>query len=380
MKRSISRVMTVAVALAVVCACGSTSSQQQGGKLAIKIGTPNELTGAIASVNGVEHGHATEVAAADINGSNRRVSISLEPMDTRSTVPDSVAAAQSYVADPSISAIVGLGYTPEAQAIAPILNQNGLPVIFLQVTQLPSPNKNLFTMAPSLVPILQVEVDQVLVANKVTKIGLIAQDTPGTKQLGADVIQADAEKRGITISDYELAGADETSFDLQITKVLASNPQAIGFYTLPAQGGLIVSKLRARGFKGILFGNNGSQTPGFEKVAGVAAEGVYAYALWDPSVANAEAKRVMALYRAKYPNDPANEPDYFAMQAWDAMHILAEAYAQAGSTDPAKVIKALSTGTFSGALGSNLRFVNGFMQLTGLTVQLHADGTTTVVK
>ena len=372
-------IATVAFGLVAIAGCGGTSPSggSSGSKIEVKIAAPLDLTGATAYV-GVEQGNATALAVDDINSTSKKVHMTATQKDVRSTVADATSVVQSFVADPGYSAFAGIAFTQEGQAVTPILQGDGRPAIFLQVTQIPNRPPNVFSMAAPRTKPTQQLVDKGLKAANVKTIGIVYQDQA---TLNTDVanIKSMATAGGMSVVDVEGSTLAETAFDTQVTKVLAANPDAVGIFALAPQTATVLTKLRARGFKGLTFGQPGALNPAMFKAAGPAAEGFESFTFWDPGVANAEAKRFLSLYSKKYPDQPP--PDSYALQAWDALHILDQVVEKIGSTDKAKIAKELQTETFSGATQDKMSFnSDGFILLDGLAVKAHADGTTTVLK
>jgi ABC-type branched-subunit amino acid transport system substrate-binding protein len=59
---------------------------------------------------------------------------------------------------------------------------------------------------------------------------------------------------------------------------------------------------------------------------------------------NAEAKKLVKLYEAKYDASP----NYYAAQVWDAFHMAADAVEKAGAHEPAKINKAMQSTDYKG--------------------------------
>jgi branched-chain amino acid transport system substrate-binding protein len=372
------RLLAVAGTLLIVTACGGSGPGGGGAStINLNLGVPMDLTGPIAFI-GVEQGNAAQLAADDVNKNNKKVHINVTIKDVRSSVADATSVIQSMVADPTITGFVGIAYTQEGQAVTPILKADGRPTMFLQVSAIPSRPANVFSFASPRHSPAQQLVDKGLKKAGVKTVSIIYQDQAS---LNTDVsnIKSMSAAAGMTVVDVQGSTLQETAFDTQVTKVVATNPDAVGVIALAPQTATVATKLRARGYKGIIFGQPGALTAAFFQAAGQAAEGVQIFTFWDKGIANAEATRFMKLYKAAYPN--ASEPDYYALQAWDAIHIMATAAEKVGGTDKAKLVQTLQTETFSGALQEKMQFnSDGFMVINGLAVKCHAGGLTEVLK
>lgn len=365
-------VLGCCLAALVAAGCGSSDKAATGGggKLDVQIGLVDSFTGPAAGT-AVAHQRGAELAAQQINATSKNVHVELVTKNDKGTPRDGVAAVQSLLSDKSIDALTGVSLSSTGVAMLPLVASDGRPSVFMQLATLPSRSDNVLSLAPSRGPLATMTIDKVVAPKGIKSVGLIWMQNP--------VLEADAQafrdalkKHGIPVVADQGASQTTSDFSSQITAVLSKNPDAIGLTCLPAASGTIVSQLRARGYKGMIFGQQAMDSEPFRKVAGGSAEGVDIFTFWDAAAANDQAKRFLSLYKQKYPNAPA--PDVFTAQGWDAVQAIAQAAERAGSTDKDKLNAALKAAPFDGVEQEQIGFgSDGFAKLTGYVVQLKGD-------
>ncbi|MCE1197144.1 ABC transporter substrate-binding protein, partial [bacterium] len=85
------------------------------------------------------------------------------------------------------------------------------------------------------------------------------------------------------------------------------------------------------------------------------SKNVMLYGMWSNAMneTNAQSKKFYDAYVKKYREEPAT---YFALLAYDAVHILANGIKAAGTTDTAALVKALEATKYASALGETITF------------------------
>jgi branched-chain amino acid transport system substrate-binding protein len=371
--RVLSAIGAVAVALSVAACASSTGSGSGGGTTQVVIGFPDDLTG-INAFAGIEQARAAELAVKKLNSEGGKYQFSLKEVDTKSTTAGAVAAVRQLTSDRSVKAIAGIAQTQSALAAMPAIVQSKLPSIMLQVTELTGRGPNVFSMAPSNVPVQQNMVNLLAEpARKVTKLAIIWTQEPTTQSIQESLVK-DVAGTGISIVANEGVATTATDVSPQVSRVMKANPDAVAIEGKPVPAGTMAAQLRSAGFKGLLFGQQGIANASFLKTAGDAANGVMFTAFWDPSIANQQAKDFIQSFKKANPTLPT--PDVFALQAWDAVNMIGTATRSAG-TDASALTKAISSTTFDTALQDKLQFgPDGFAKLNGHIIQFGANGAT----
>jgi branched-chain amino acid transport system substrate-binding protein len=153
---------------------------------------------------------------------------------------------------------------------------------------------------------------------------------------------------GGQVVDQQRYNAGDTDLTAQMSSITKSKPDIIfapGFYTTAP---LVARAVKQSGFKGILIGSDGWDSPDLLEGGSEPFEGVYfANHFWagskDPLV-----RKFVSNYRAKY----GVEPDAGAATAYDAARMLFDAFKRAKSNEKSAIRDALAqTKNFPGVTG-----------------------------
>ena len=144
----------------------------------------------------------------------------------------------------------------------------------------------------------------------------------------------------------------DTDYSVQIEhiKALAPQPDVLYIAAMPNDIPTIVKQLRAAGVMLPVVGGDGYDTPDLLAV-GAAANNVYysTHALVNSDQSSPALKAFSERYKAAYKTNPSA----FSALGYDAVMLIGDAIKRAGSSDPAKIQKALEeTTNFAGLTGS----------------------------
>ena len=143
---------------------------------------------------------------------------------------------------------------------------------------------------------------------------------------------------GVDVVARETFSTHDTTFTDPLTRIEASNPQAVFVSALGAEQSEILIQAREVGI--------GSDIPFLVPVmsqaelqaAGDAAEGAISFISWASAAATPGNHDFVRNYRTTYDSEPST----WAAQSYAALHILAEAIAGAGSTDASAIRDAMA--------------------------------------
>jgi branched-chain amino acid transport system substrate-binding protein len=170
---------------------------------------------------------------------------------------------------------------------------------------------------------------------------------------GYDVFKKALEDQKIPTTTTETFSTGDVDFKAQLTKIKGTNPDAIMLSALYAEGGPIVAQARQLGITLPIVGGNGMNSPKlFELAPGAASDNIWVGSAWSMDNSTPENTKFIAAYKARY---NAN-PDQFAAQAYDGMHIASVALKKVQLTgdlakDRAAVRDALVNVEWVGATG-----------------------------
>lgn len=313
----------------------------------VKLGVVFGLTGSAAQY-GVTQQQGVLLAVEEINESGYLGESTLIALveDGGSDREASIAAMTKLVDQDEVSIVLGPTLSSQAFGADPIAAEAGVPVIGVSNTA-----TGLTTMNND------DELDQFIFRNSLPESGVIpntvatAVEVLGIEKVavlygddddftfsGYEVFVDSLEELGVEILTEETFSRGTLDFDVQLTNILAEEPDAIVVSALVAEAVPIVTQARQKGYEGPIVGGNGFNTPALISQSGESSEGVIVGAAWNiinPSPLNiAFSEAYTELY-----NSP---PDQFATQAYVGAWLAATAIRCADSDDPLAVRDALA--------------------------------------
>ena len=153
------------------------------------------------------------------------------------------------------------------------------------------------------------------------KVAVIYGNDDAFTKNGYDVFKTTLDAQKIQVTDTETYAKGDVDFKAQLTKIKASNPDAIVCSCLAEEAANIILQTRTLGMKQPFIGGNGFNSPKLFEIAKGAAENSMMGSPWSADNMAPANKAFIAAYKVKF----GGEPDQFAAQAYDAMHIVADA-------------------------------------------------------
>ena len=184
------------------------------------------------------------------------------------------------------------------------------------------------------------------------KVAVIYGNDDAFTKNGYDVFKSTLETQKIQVTDTETYAKGDVDFKAQLTKIKASNPDAIVCSCLAEEAANIILQTRSLGMKQPFIGGNGFNSPKLFEIAKDAAENSIMGSPWSSENTAPANKAFIAAYKAKF----NAEPDQFAAQAYDALYVVADALKKVKLTgtldkDRAAVRDALPAVKLDGATG-----------------------------
>ena len=162
------------------------------------------------------------------------------------------------------------------------------------------------------------------VAIKQAKIGKVAvlygNDDVFTKS-GYDAFKKALEDLKIAVTTTETFAKGDVDFKAQLTKIKASNPDAIVLSALIAEGAPIMVQARQLGINLPFIGGNGMNSVKIFDLAKEKSDNLWVGSPWSLSNQTDANRHFIVAYTQKY----KSAPDQFGAQAFDAVHIVATA-------------------------------------------------------
>ena len=332
----------------LTAACGAEKAPQEQG---IKVGFYGALTGptatfALSGKNGVT------LAVEEVNraGGVLGKQITLLTEDDRGEATEAASVVSKLITRDHVVALIGEQASSRTLAAAPIAQSYGVPMITPTSTNIEVTKKGDYIFRACFIDSYQGQAIATFARkNLKAETAAILIDSRSDYSVGlAEEIRRDFTALGGRVVSEMKYSEGDSDFSAQLTALRPEKPDVLfvpGYYT---DAGLIARQARSLGLKATLLGADGWDSPKLVEIGGAAAEGSYFannFSVEDPSPA---VRKFVADYRARY----GVEPDGIAAHSYDAMRLLADAIARAGSTEGNRVRDALaSTRDFAGVTG-----------------------------
>ncbi len=316
----------------------------------IKIAAIFAKTG-IAAVQNAAYIQVIELAVEEINNKGGVLGrpVELIVLDNKSTPIGSTLAAKEAV-KLKVTAVIGSGLSSHSLAVAPILQQEKIPMITPVST-----NPKVTHIGNYIFRVCFIDSFQGAAMAKFAYTDLGARtavvlrniDEAYCVTLGEYFINAFKRYKGKVLLDGNYRGkAVDFSDLLKKTKKLGPDVVYIPGYT--RDSGLIIKQAASMGVKATFLG--GDAWAEIYKYAGTAANGSYHSAPWHPDVQFEKSIHLKNLYHRKYKKQIINTSQPLS---YDATLVMTDAIRRANSLDRTKIRDALARTTgFQGATGN----------------------------
>ncbi len=338
--RALARTGTLALAGALL-APGSAFAQEP-----IRIGSFLSVTGPAAFLGDPEQ-KTLEMEVERINAAGGVLGrkLQLVAYDDSGDAEKARTFAKRLIEQDKVDAIVGGSTTGATMAAVPLVEAAGMPFVSLAgAVVIVEPVKKWVFKTPHTDRMACEKIFADMQARKLAKVALISGAGGFDKSMRAECLKV-APKYGIEVVADETYGATDTDMTAQLTKIRASNAQAVlnaGFGQGPA---VVTRNYRQVGLTLPLYQSHGVASMEYVKLSGPAAEGVRlpAAALLVPDLlaANDPQKPVVTAYKKDYEGRFKSDVSTFGGHAYDGLLLVVNAMKRAGSTDKAKVRDAL---------------------------------------
>lgn len=340
--RSLRRVLARLV-LPLATALGLAPAQAQE---PIRIGSFLAVTGP-ASFLGDPEAKTLEMLVDQLNAQGgvlgRR--LQLVHYDSAGDAEKARTFARRLIEQDRVDVIVGGSTTGETMAVVPLVEQAGVPFVSLAgAVVIVEPVKKWVFKTPHTDRMACDKIFVDMKARGVARAALISGSGGFDKSMRAECLKV-APNHGVQIVADETYGAADTDMTPQLTKIRASNAQAVlnaGFGQGPA---IVTRNFRQVGLALPLYQSHGVASKEYIRLAGEAAEGVRlpAAALLVADLLDAAdpQKPVVTGYRDAYQKRFNSEVSTFGGHAYDGLMLYVNAVKAAGSTDKARVRDAI---------------------------------------
>lgn len=307
----------------------------------IKIGSFLTVTGP-ASFLGDPELRTLQMVVEEVNarGGVLERPVQLIHYDTSGNARDALNYVKRLIRSDKVDIIVGGTTSGDTLAVIPEVEKEGMPLISLAgAVEIIEPVKKWVFKVAHTDRMAVAKIYEDLRARGLTRVALITGDG-GFDKSGREQLRQLAPEYGIQIVADESYGNKDTDMTTQLTKIRASDAQALinfGFGQAPA---IVTRNVKQLGIDLPLYQSHGVASQTFIELAGPAAEGVRlpaaALVVAEQLPDTDPQKPVLLAYKNRY--EAKHGPvSTFGGHAYDGIMIALAAIERAGSTDKAKV-------------------------------------------
>ena len=314
----------------------------------IKIGAVCPITGHGANVGKREAiGAQAAVDVINARGGVNGVPLKLYIEDTASNPQEAVNAVRKLAGDHKVLAIVGPHYSSVGETTFPLGNR--LKIIQIAVASSkpglaaanrPYAFRNTLTEDKVAVAVIR----EWKKRYNIKKVAIITDIKDAvSKSVGTKVLPPAFKAQGIEVMTGDKPvtfQTNDTQFRAQITKLKAMNPDGVGMGALGPDALNIITEARRQGMTQPFMSTAPIMEGEVPELGGKAVVGTFSGTIWDITIDTPESQEFVAAYkkRAKtmYPGTYTETPDYYPVNAYDAVLMMVEAIKKMGVTNKPK--------------------------------------------
>lgn len=271
--------------------------------------------------------------------------------DNRSLAGESATAAKKLISRDHVVALVGECSSARTLEAAPIAQASGIPLVTPASTSPRVTQAGDAIFRVCFTDEFQGEVIATFARRRLglTRAALLVDSTaPYSVGLGECFSRTFTALGGAVIASQKYSSAD-TDFRGQLTAIRAARPDALflpGYYVA---AGLVAKQARDLGLRATIIGGDGFEAPQLLEIGGDALEGAYYSTHFAVESTDPVSRGFVGAFRAKY----NAVPNSLSALTYDAVRLVADAIARAGTTERGALRLALSrTRGFAGATGT----------------------------
>jgi branched-chain amino acid transport system substrate-binding protein len=317
----------------------------------VRIGFFMSITGRDASFGEAsQNGARLAVDTLNASGGVLGRPIELRVEDNRSLAGESATAVKRLISRDRVVALVGECSSARTLEAAAVAQANGIPLVTPAST-----NPRVTEVGDDIFRVCFVDSFQgeVIAAFARRSLGLrraallIDSTAPYSVGLADYFSRRFTELGGEIVASQRYSGTD-TDFRAQLTAIRSARPDALflpGYYVA---AGLVARQARDLGLRATLLGGDGFEAPQLLEIGGDALDGAYYSTHFAVGNTGALSSGFVRAYRGRY----GASPNGLAALTYDAVRLIADAIARAGTTERRALRRALSeTRGFAGVTG-----------------------------
>ena len=290
----------------------------------IKIGAAEALTGNAAQY-GLPIRRGLELAASEINNGGgiggQKLTLLIE--DEQGKKEEAINVFKKLIFQDKVLMLFGPTLSNSAQAADPVAQGARVVVFGTSNTAdgITSIGNYVFRNSVTEADILPVTLRVAVQKTGLKKVAVLYGNDDIFTKSGYDNFKKALQDLKIPVTTTETFAKGDVDFKPQLTKIKGSRSDAIVLSGLVAEGAPIMVQARQLGISLPFIGGNGMNSPRVFELAKESSDNLWVGSPWSVENPAAENQRFIAAYQKAH----GSLPDQFAAQAYDAMHIVAEA-------------------------------------------------------
>lgn len=345
-KKVATAALSAMVLASVMSGCGGDKKNDAAAGDTIKVGASFELTGNVANYGkAILSGAKMAIDEVNEKGGVNGKKLTLVESDNKSEPSESGNSVTKLVTQDKVVAIIGPATSGCVAASAPITTANKVPQIAPSATApaitMDNGKVRDYMFRACFIDPFQGQVMAQFADNtlKVKNVAILYDSSSDYSKGLADVFQKTLESKGGAVVAKEAFLSKDLDFKAALTKIKATNPEAIyvpGYYEEVSK---IIKQAREIGINVPLLGSDGWESPKLAEIAGKdALHDCYYVSAFSAQDQDPSVQKFIKDYKAKYQKDP----DIFAMQGYNTGLVLADALKRSNNATGEKLAKAIA--------------------------------------
>lgn len=290
----------------------------------IKIGVAEALTGGAAQY-GISIRNGFQLAAEEINaaGGVNGDKLVLIVEDEQGKKEEAINAFKKLIFQDKVLMLFGPTLSNSAQAADPVAQAAKVVVFGTSNTAdgITSIGDFVFRNSVTEADVLPVTIKAAVKTANIKSVAVLYGNDDVFTKSGYDNFKRAIEEQKLPVTTTETFAKGDVDFKAQLTKIKATNPDAIVLSALLAEGAPIMVQARQLGLNVPVIGGNGMNSVKVFDLAKGASDNLWVGSPWSIENRTKENNSFIVAFTLKY----KSTPDQFAAQAYDALHIAAAA-------------------------------------------------------
>jgi branched-chain amino acid transport system substrate-binding protein len=290
----------------------------------IKLGAAEALTGPAAKYGvAIKNGFTLALDEINAKGGVNGNKLVLISEDEQGKKEDAINAFKKLIFQDKVLTLFGPTLSNSAFAADPIANAAKIVVFGTSNTAEGITAMGPFTFRNSVMEadVLPITIRAAARHFGIKKVAIVYGNDDAFTKNGYDVFKVSLAAQKIPVTDTETYAKGDVDFKAQLTKIKATNPDAIVCSCLVEEAANIILQTRTLGMKQPFIGGNGLNSPKLFEIAKDAGDDTIIGSPWSAENSAAANQAFIAAYKEKFNADP----DQFSAQAYDAMYVTAAA-------------------------------------------------------